>query len=473
VMRVERAAATGLEVDWPRRVTASDLTLQRPWLLVERDDAGALPLRTLLTSRAGAAAPAASGQGDGQAEAVAVTIGRVVADDGGMRIVDRSVSPAFAVDLQRAALVVEGLSTATPRPARLDLKGQLGPNADLTLRGTVGPLDGPLRIDVSGELRRFAVPRANPYLLRHIAWRAEEGFLATTLTCRIQGDALEARTDLRLSRLQVTRAGGQDESQARIGLPLGLILALMKDAHGDIRMSVPVGGRLSDPRFDFSEAVWSAVRTVAINAITLPVSWIGRVRLGSDSRIQRVEVDGIRFQPGTALPTADGQAQLAKVAAFLEEMTEVRMALAPVVSSRDREELGRQGVRASVDRLAREAQIPPDAAAARLFKQRFPDRQPPESADAIVDALAESPPTLAADVSALTARRLEAVRATLRQAGIDPKRLLETRSVDRQEAVEEGVELDLVEPESARRPGLVNLLRRLGATNRGEEPPDE
>jgi uncharacterized protein DUF748 len=38
VMRVERATATGLDVDWPRRVTARDLTLQRPWLLAERDD---------------------------------------------------------------------------------------------------------------------------------------------------------------------------------------------------------------------------------------------------------------------------------------------------------------------------------------------------------------------------------------------------------------------------------------------------
>jgi hypothetical protein len=473
VMRVERAAAAGLEVDWPRRVTARDLTLQRPWLLVERDDAGALPLRALLTSGTGTAARTASGQGDDKAEAVAVTIGRVVAEDGGMRIVDRSVSPAFAVDLQRAAVVVEGLSTAGPRPARLELKGQLGPNADLALRGTVGLFDGPLRIDVSGDLRRFAVPRANPYLQRHIAWRAEEGFLATTLTCRIQGDALEARTDLRLSRLQVTRAAGEDESQARIGLPLGLVLALMKDARGDIRMSVPVGGRLSDPRFDFSETIWSAVRTVAINAITLPVSWIGRVRLGSDSRIQRVEVDGIRFQPGTAVPTSDGQAQLARVAAFLEQMTEVRMALAPVVSSRDREELWRLGVRASIDRLAREAQIEPKAAAARLFKQRFPDRLPPESDDGLLAALTESPPALPAEASALAAGRLESVRTTLRQAGIDPARLLETKSVQRQEAVEEGIELALVEPEPARRPGLLNLLQRLGATKRGEEPPDE
>ena len=43
----------------------------------------------------------------------------------------------------------------------------------------------------------------------------------------------------------------------------------MKDRRGDITLAFPVGGRLSDPRFDFRDAIWGAVRTVAINAVTL------------------------------------------------------------------------------------------------------------------------------------------------------------------------------------------------------------
>src|SRR5262249_33763879 len=51
VMRVERATATGLDVDWPRRVTVGDLRLQQPWTLIERDRAGAVTLRDLLSPR--------------------------------------------------------------------------------------------------------------------------------------------------------------------------------------------------------------------------------------------------------------------------------------------------------------------------------------------------------------------------------------------------------------------------------------
>src|SRR5262249_1927186 len=48
VIRIERAAATGLDVDWPRTIKARELALRQPWVLLERDASGALPLRPLL-----------------------------------------------------------------------------------------------------------------------------------------------------------------------------------------------------------------------------------------------------------------------------------------------------------------------------------------------------------------------------------------------------------------------------------------
>jgi hypothetical protein len=169
------------------------------------------------------------------------------------------------------------------------------------------------------------VPRTNPYLSSQLGWQTREGRLTTTLACRIDGDTLSARTDVRLSRLQLVRAANHDESQTRIGLPLGLITTLMKDRRGDIRLSFPVGGRLSDPRFDLRETIWSGVRTVAINAITLPVSWIGRVHFTPDSRIERIQVDPVTFEPGTAILTAQGEGQVARLAAFLDRLPDVRL----------------------------------------------------------------------------------------------------------------------------------------------------
>jgi len=474
VMRVERAAASGVDIDWPRRVAVRDLKLQQPWALFERDRAGALPLRELLSPRSAgasaagvAAAKPASGNGSASAAGlsgsiVPVTLGQVVVEDGGARVVDHRVTPPFALDLARLGAQIEGLSTnPASKPARLELKGRAGATSILTLRGTVGSFGGPLRLDVNGDLQGFAVPRTNPYLVEQVAWEARDGWLTTAFRCRIDGDALDARTEIKLNRLQVARAGSHDQAQARIGLPLGMIVALMKDSHGDIRVTVPVGGRLSDPRFDVSEAIWSTVRNVAVKTITAPLSWIGRVQLDSDSRIQQIDVDPIPFAPGHATLTPEAQEQVARVAAFLAQTPEMRMALTPVVSSRDRAALRQKTVDAEISRVARDEKLSPEAATARLFKERLPQQPLPESAEAMRSALADNGGATPAELSDLATRRLEVVRDGIKKAGIHAKRLREVMAPATADAGDGQVKLDLVEPDNPGPPGRPNFFKRL------------
>jgi uncharacterized protein DUF748 len=461
VARLERASATGLELDWPRHMAIRHVALVRPWLLVERDNQGTLPLRTLFTpsGRAGATAPAAdTAVGD---EPVAVDIGRLTADDGGARIVDRAVSPAFAVDLQSAALRVAGFSTVSAAPARVDLAGRVGASAELALHGTIGAFGGPLRLDLNGELREFAVPRTNPYLLRQVGWQTREGRLTTKLQCRVDGNALSARTDVRLSRLQLLRGASHDEAQARIGLPLGLITTLMKDRRGDINVSFPVGGSLSDPRFDFRETIWSAVRSVAINAITLPVSWIGRVHFTSDSRIERIQVDPVTFEPGTAILTPEGEGRVGRLVAFLDQLPDVTLALTPVVSPRDAQEMRRRKLEAAVDRAVRGDRISRSEATARLFAQHVPGQPVPGDAAATLAVLMEHLPLPTADLPELGAQRLQTVRATARRAGIDAARLAEA-PVAQREGGDSQVEIEVREPDAPRQSKFRDTLRRLG-----------
>lgn len=461
VMRVERAAATGLDVEWPRRVAVDRVALQRPWALLERDEKGILPLRALLAANGDRATPTDSA--DAGVKPPTVTVRALTVDDGGLRAVDRSISPPFAVDLQRLGMRLDGLSTTPGPPARIDLTGRIGSEGAIALRGTIASLGGPLGLDLNAEVRDFVIPRTNPYLLRHAAWRANRGWVTTTVHCRIEGDALDAKTDIRVRWLELARGENRDEAQARIGLPLNLIVALMKDPNGEIRVSLPVGGRMSDPRFDFTEAIWGAVRAVAIKAITLPVSWIGRVRFTPDSRIAEIRIEPVRFVRGAPALTPEGQAQVTRLSAFLQQAPEVRMPLTPVVSSGDLEELRLQGPRAAVDRLSREAKISPDAATQRLFRQRFPDREPPSSTEAMLQALAESEPPPTAKARALATQRLEIVQDTLKRLGIDPARLPATKSVEAREAGEGGyVEAGLGEVEKSKRSSPIEYLERLG-----------
>src|SRR5438128_1249130 len=471
VIKVDRAAATALEVDWPRSVKVRGLALRRPWILLERNQSGALPLLALLAPEAGNAAPtpgatptrsASPGDSKGPA-AVPVTLSELVIEEGGARVVDGSLTPPFAVDLAGLGGRIDGVSTAPgAKPARLDRKGRVG-DCLLRLRRSVAALSGPLRVDLEAGLHDFAVPRTNPYLVNQVAWEARDGWLTTSLHCRIDGDNLDAKTEILLSRLQVARASGNDQAQARIGLPLGMIVSLMKNRRGDIQLALPVGGRVNDPRFDFTEVIWSTLRNAAVNAITAPVSWIGRVQLSDDSRVQRIEVDPIRFEPGTAKPTPEGQEQVTRLVAFLDQTPATRLTATAVGSRRDLAALKQPGLDKAIERVAREAKIPPDEAAARVFQERLPGKPVPETTDAIRAALLEAEPSPAEAVSTLSEERLKAVRAAVKKAGIDQSRLLEAKPAGDAEGDEPQVKLDLAEPENPGRPGRgpAEFLRRL------------
>jgi uncharacterized protein DUF748 len=472
VMRIGRAAATGLDIDWPRRVKARELALRRPWILLERDQSGALPLRTLLspekpmarTSDSPETWKAATSGGDGGGQAtIPIVLSHLVIEEGGARIVDGGLTPPFAVDIVDLASRVDGLSTAPGATvARMDMKARVGDGL-LSFAGTIGPVTGPLRLDLRGELREFAVPRTNPYLLNGVAWEARNGWLTTNVQCRIDGDTLQAKADVLVSRLQLSRAGGHDEAQARIGLPLGMITSLMKDRHGDIRLALPIGGRVNDPRFHLREVIWSTVRNAALKAVTGPVSLIGRVKSSGDSRIERIEIDPIRFEPGTSTLTPEGQEQLTRLVAFLDQTQETRLTATALVSRRDLTAMKEPDVDKVISRAAREARISPEAAAARLFQERFPGRPLPETSDAVRAALLEGQAPPADAVSTLADKRLETVRATIKKAKIDTARLLEEKRTEVGQDDEPEVRLALAESENPRRPGrrAPEFLRKL------------
>ncbi len=274
VVEVARAEATGLAVAWPSRIAAARVLIRKPTATIERDERGQLPLRGLLAAR-GAASPAAAGAaptgpagGAPVPRKMAIDVGEIIVEDGYARFVDRTVSPPFSEEMSRIAVSLKGLSSAPGKRAQVIVQAIVGAAAALDLRGEVAPLGETLFVDLAGELREFTIPRVNPFMDRLLAWIARDGRLSTKVHYRIEGDRLQATNEIVIGRLELAQAGERDEVKRRIGLPLGLIVALMKDARGEIRVSVPISGRLGAPEFSFGEAIWAAVKNVVLNILS-------------------------------------------------------------------------------------------------------------------------------------------------------------------------------------------------------------
>ncbi len=461
VVRVERMELSGIDFGWPTHARAERFTLTRPDIQVVREEDGSINLRTLFepdrstpataaTSNDGASAPArptpaegpapsAPASSDGVVGAPAnphsdhplpgdgqppfpVEIAAIVVDDGYARFLDRGTRPAYSESFSRLAVSVEGLSTIPGRRARLQAQAVVGGGAALDLGGEIAPL-GDRFADLSGELRDFSLASVNPYADRLISWIVRRGRLGFKVHYRIERDRLTAQNDVVVANLEVTPSKGSDEVKRRIGLPLGLIVALIKDSNGEFRTSIPVSGTLGDPSFSWSDAIWTAVKNVVVNVVTSPFKLIGKVFTGGD-RIESLAVEPLPFAPGSADITPETARALTGIGDFLRRSPFVNLVLTPVGTARDIEAVKAQEVTARLQRLQRERGLPDFAAAVGTeFRERFPGAAPPEPAETQLARLVEHEPRPGARVAELLARRLAAARDGLAKTeGIPPER---------------------------------------------------
>ena len=423
---IKRVDVAGLDADWPRRVTLQRLAVDRPWALLERDADGSLPILALLLPN-GIAPPAASAAArtptpDGAGPAI--TVGALAVDEGFVRFVDRTTTPDFAEEVSRIVVTGRGLGTARDARGQLTLAGRVG-SAPFELKGTVGALSGPVNLDLEGKLTDYPLPRVNPYSNQLIGWIARRGAFGSTVRYRVTNDVLAATHDIVLGQPDFAPSRRGDAVRERVGVPLGTLISLLKNARGEVRLTVPVSGNVAARQFDFTDAFWVAVRKTAISVMALPVSWVGKIFYTEDARVETIRIWPVYFEPGTTTFAKDFDRHAERLAGFLRDAPGVALTMKPVLTVDDIVALKRDAVRRRIEAAAREpGQAGADAVAARLFAERFPGRTAPGGLDAIVAELAKDEPSPDAAARALAARRMETTLARLQAGGkVSPERL--------------------------------------------------
>jgi hypothetical protein len=351
VLTVGLAEALGIDIDWPARIAVERVRFRRPRLLIERDAEGGFAVRRLaMPRRAGPdpAAPTAASpvrSTDGAAAPPTIEIGTFSLERASGRFVDHTTTPPYVEELSGVDLTVTGATTAPDRHARFTGRGTLGGGATLTFLGEAAAGERSL-LELRADVRDLALPRANPYLDRLTGWTATRGTLTASARYTLLGTRLDTRHDLTIRGLDVAPAGAGDEVARRLGLPLGFLVSLLKDARGEIRLSIPVSGDLSTREFDFREAAWGAVHTLAIRLLALPFSRVGSLVFSEDSKVEAVALDPVVFEPGTTRLGPAMVDHLDRVAAFLRAAPAVTLRLAPILTQADLDALTRERARA-------------------------------------------------------------------------------------------------------------------------------
>jgi hypothetical protein len=349
----------------------------------------------------------------------------IVVEDGYVRFLDHSTQPPFSEDITKLTVTVKDLSNKASQRANLLVQAVIGGDSALDIRGDLSAIGAPTYVDMVGELKKFTLAAANPYVDSLLAWSIRRGELTAKLEYRIEQGKLDAKNDILVGNLRVAPTRASDEVKKRIGLPLGLIVALIKDGNGNIHVNVPITGTLADRQFDFSDAIWTAVKNVIVSVLKAPFRAIGGLFTGGDDKIEEIKVDPVVFAAGSAVLSPELERQTVRVGDFLRRSPYVGLTLSSVTSSADVEVLKERAVAARLEKFRLEQGLADQPTALRRYYQVVvKDAQLPMSVDEQLVLLRKREPVPAGPLAELRQRRLDVTRERLAKVeGIPEARL--------------------------------------------------
>jgi len=348
----------------------------------------------------------------------------IAIEEGYVRFLDHTTQPSFSEDISKLTVSVKDLSNRPSQRAGLLVQALIGGDAAMDIRGEMSAIGAETYVDMVGELKKFTLPAANPYVDGLLAWIIRRGELTAKLDYKIEKDKLDAKNDILVGNLKVAPSRASDEVKKRIGLPLGLIVALIKDGNGNIHVNVPITGTLSDRQFDFSDAIWTAVRNVIVNVLKAPFRAIGGLFTSGD-KIDEIKVDPVVFSAGSAVLSPELERQTVRVGDFLRRAPYVGLTLDSVTSPADVEALKERAVAARLEKFQKEQGIADLPTALRRYYQVIvKDAQLPMTVEEQLVLLRKREPVPTGPLAELRQRRLDVTRERLAKVeGIPEARL--------------------------------------------------
>jgi hypothetical protein len=438
-IRVERADLVGIDFDWPKRAAVAKAGFRRLAVEVEREADGSFDLVKMFEAPSASPGPRddkpKSPPPKNLLETMRLDFKQVRIEDGSVRFLDRTTTPPVSQDMSRLEVTATNINNRPGERGQLAVQSVIGRDASLDVRGDVGSIGSPAFIDLVGELRSFKLPSVDPYATAATGWGIKKGELQYKVHFKLDGDALDATNDVVVGKLQVAPASGTDEVKRRIGLPLGLLVSLVKDSRGEIHANVPITGSIQDPTFHLGDAIWTAIKNVLTNIVKAPFRAIGRLfshgdktdedKTGTTDELGEPKVAPITFAAGSAVIAPDMEKHLGGVADFLRRTPFVNLALSPAPSAADTEALKAEAVNARLREFqkARGLKDGPKVSKA-YFKAQLPEVKPPKTVAERLAMLREREPAPEGALDDLDRRRIDVTRERLVSAeGIPAERL--------------------------------------------------
>ena len=301
----------------PVRFTVADVLLDRPYARVTIKKDHSTNLKDIFvsnkkTTKAKKTEPAKKKSGKTAAPYYKINKFRI--RKGSSDFSDYSIILPFVAKLNDLNGGVKGVASTKNSLTYVDLKGKVYDLAPVEIKGKFTPDFS--NLDIAMHFDGMPLPYVSPYSAEFAGYKIEKGKLSLDLEYKVANRKLTAENKLVIDQLTL---GEPVESPKAVSLPLGLAIALLKDANGVINIDLPLTGSLDDPEFSIWGLVGDALLNLLTKIVSSPFQALASLA-GSDMDFSAVE-----FTPGAAELNEQQKQKLDKLAKALSERPNLKL----------------------------------------------------------------------------------------------------------------------------------------------------
>jgi hypothetical protein len=247
--------------------------------------------------------------------AMAITIGRIVLTEAAADFADFSLPLPFSAKIEDLNGNMTTISTRSSEASTVSFEGKVDDNGFVRVTGSVTPLNPSAKTNLSVVFQNVFVPKFSSYTIPFAGREIASGSLDLSLGYQVTDSQLVGENSIILRDLTL---GEKVPHPDAMSLPLGLAIALLKDADGKIDIDLPVRGDLNDPQFSYGGVIGKALGNLIIKIVASPFTLLGKL-LG----VEADELEYINFLNGRAdliPPELERAAQIAEALSLRPEL---------------------------------------------------------------------------------------------------------------------------------------------------------